>query len=80
MCFVFCFSGGNPALPAENKEYQALLYFQPWYRLQPYFVGIMVGYIFHRTKGRFDLHWVCLPSFVILSSFDICSQAHFQKF
>jgi hypothetical protein len=36
----------------SEKSYMEWFYFKPWNRFGPYVIGILLGYILHRTKSR----------------------------
>ena len=48
--------GASPSTPGTNpnpeKSYMEWNYVKPWCRFSPYIVGILLGYILHKTKGR----------------------------
>ena len=41
----------DPKDPAY-KDYMEWAYVKPWNRFSPYIIGILLGYLLHRTKGK----------------------------
>jgi len=42
------------------------IYFPPWCRAGPYFVGVLLGYVLYRVNGRLKIHPVSASLFKIL--------------
>ena len=43
----------------DEYDMESKVYLKPYTRAQPYMVGILLGYILYRTKGKeFKIHWV----------------------
>ena len=36
------------------------MYVEPYYRIAPYLVGLLMGFLFHKTKGQLRLQWVSI--------------------
>ena len=42
----------------EEREWFMYMYAEPYYRIPPYLVGMVMGYVFYKTKGNLNLKWV----------------------
>jgi len=47
----------------RESEWMQDIYYPPWCRAGPYFVGVLLGFALHCVNGRLKIHPVCTSVF-----------------
>jgi len=48
---------------SSEAQWMNDVYFAPWCRAGPYFVGVLLGFVLFRVNGRLTMHPVCASHF-----------------
>ena len=58
-------------IPEESADFNQRVYELPQYRMAPYIVGMLAGYVFFVTKGKLKVHWVSLTRSLCILHYDV---------
>ncbi len=69
--------------PKDDFSMSSDFYFKPWTHMQPFLMGILLGYVLWRTKGhKINIHWVkqtdCSKFFLSQASKSFKSRMRFE--
>ena len=56
------------------------IYIMPWCRCPTYFMGILLGYAFHKTGGKVKMHWVRTRLVLVLYSDSYSSETRTRSY